>query len=224
MKDIIVNKYPKSAFAEAIKSIKTNLKFSSINNEIKTILVTSSVAGEGKSFITANLAAIYANSNEKTLIIDCDLRRGTQKNIFDLSVSSKNGLSNLLIDKDWKKKLEKYINKTKIENLDVMTSGIFPSNPSALLESKKMNDIVEELKSQYSYIIIDTPPVIGINDAPILSRLADTVIIVSRAKKATVDMLEETKEILSRVNVNIAGVVLNRKSKIKNYNNNYYLD
>ena len=116
MKEIIVNNYPKSSVTEAIKTIRTNLRFSSVGGKFKTILITSSMAGEGKSFVSANLAATYANGGDKVLLIDCDLRRGRQQKLFGINGSTKLGFSNLLIDSKWKTKLNEYI----IQNIDYM--------------------------------------------------------------------------------------------------------
>ena len=224
MTELIVNNYPKSSVTEAIKTVRTNLRFSSIENDIKTILVTSSMSGEGKSFISANLAASYANSNEKVLLIDCDLRRGRQKEIFKLKTKTGHGFSNLLIDNHNRINIKDYISKTSIKNLDVLTTGSYPPNPTVLLESSKIEKIINILKENYDYIILDTPPVTGLTDTLILSRLADIVLIVARAKKTTLELLENTKEALETVNANIAGVILNRvdKKDSKYYKNYYY--
>ena len=223
MKELIVHNYPKSSVTEAIKAVRTNLRFSSINDKIKTILVTSSVAGEGKSFVSANLASTFATSTEKVLLIDCDLRRGRQKDLFGLHGTSRTGLSNLLIDADWKKNLNTYIHKTEVPNLDIIPTGSTPPNPSVLLESEKIETIVSELKKKYDVIIFDTPPVGGLTDALVMTRLADVVLIVARAKKTTLELLESTKEALETVNANIAGVILNRVDKKDNkYYKNYY--
>lgn len=224
MKEIIVNNYPKSSVTESIKTIRTNLRFSAINKRIKTILITSSIPGEGKSFISANLASTYATSKEKVLLIDCDLRKGRQQEIFNINTNSSLGLSNLLIDETWNKNLDKYIQSTKINNLDILTTGSLPPNPSVLLESKKLEEVIEELKKTYDTIIFDTPPVIGVTDTLILSRLADVVIIVANSKNTTIELLETTKTTLENVQANIAGVILNRVDKKDNkyYKNNYY--
>lgn len=226
MKELIVNSYPKSSVTEAIKTIRTNLRFSSVNKKIQTILITSSISGEGKSFISANLAVDYANSKEKVLLIDCDLRKGRQQELFNVITSSRMGFSNLLIDDNWKKNLKEYIHSTEIKNLDILTTGTIPPNPSVLLESSKIEKVIDELKKQYDVIIFDTPPVTGLTDTLILSRLADVVLIVARAKKTTLELLENTKKALENVNANIAGVVLNRVDKYDNkyYNNYYYTD
>ena len=219
MNEILINRYPKSSVTEAIKTVRTNLKFSSINKKIQTILITSSVANEGKSFISANLAASFATNTEKVLLIDCDLRRGRQLQIFENGTESPLGLSNLLIDDNWEKNLKKYIKPTEVYNLDVLTTGSMPPNPSALLESKKIEKVVEHLKEKYDIIIFDTTPVIGLTDALVMTRLADTVLIVARAKKTSMETLEATKEALENVNANISGIILNR---VENSNNKYY--
>lgn len=224
MKEIIVNNYPKSSVTEAIKTIRTNLRFSSVGGKFKTILITSSMAGEGKSFVSANLAATYANGGDKVLLIDCDLRRGRQQKLFGINGSTKLGFSNLLIDSKWKTKLNEYINKTEVSNLDVLTTGSIPPNPTVLLESSKIEEVMKELKTKYDLIILDTPPVTGLTDTLILSRLSDIVLIVARAKKATPEFLSNTKESLEAVHANIGGVILNGldKSDSKYYKNYYY--
>ena len=223
MKELIVHNYPKSSLTEAIKAVRTNLRFSSVNEKVRTILLTSSIAGEGKSFVSANLATTFAEGGEKVILIDCDLRRGRQKEIFGLHRTSRTGLSNLLIDKDWKNNLKQYIHKTEIKNLNIIPTGSTPPNPSILLESNKMEQIVEELKKQYDIVIFDTPPVGGLTDALIMTRLSDIVLIVARAKKTTLELLENTKQALTNVNANIAGVILNQVDKKDNkYYKNYY--
>lgn len=221
MKEVIVNSYPKSSVTEAIHAIKTNLRFSSINKKIKTILVTSSIAGEGKSFISANLATTFATSTEKVLLIDCDLRKGRQNKVFELEEEQKLGLSNLLIDENWEKNIDNYISKTKVENLDLLTTGAIPPNPTTLLESEKLDQILAQISSKYDIIILDTPPLMGLSDALILTRLVDTVLVVARAKKTTMELLENTINSLKNVNANIAGIILNR---IKVKQNKYYKD
>lgn len=223
MEELVVKKYPKSSITEAIKNIKANLRFSSINEKVKTILITSSVSGEGKSFISANLAATYAGPNSKVLLIDCDMRRGRQKNLFNIKNYDHLGLSNLLIDEMWVFNLKKYVHNTDIPNLDVIANGSIPPNPNILLESIKIENVMEELKKKYDIIILDAPPVTGLADALILSRLADAVIIVARAEKATFEMLEATKNALENVNANIVGAILNGVSKTaKSMYNGYY--
>jgi capsular exopolysaccharide synthesis family protein len=223
MREVLVNRYPKSSVTEAIKIVRTNLKFSSVNSKIQTILITSSVANEGKSFVSANLAASFANNTENVLLVDCDLRRGRILELFTGSREPTLGLSNLLIDNNWKKNLQNYIRKTDVYNLDILTTGSIPPNPGILLESKKIEEVIKYLRGKYNIIIFDTPPVIGLNDALSVSRLADTALIVARSKKTSIVTLEATKEALENVNVPIAGIILNRvDTKNKNYYKNYY--
>ena len=119
MKELVVNNYPKSSITEAIKTIKTNLTFSTLNNNLKTILVTSSTIGEGKSFISANLAISFANSDKKVLLIDCDLRKGRQQQIFELVMEEEKGLSNLLIDNNYIKSITKpAVNQASFTTVD----------------------------------------------------------------------------------------------------------
>ena len=226
MNELIVNNYPKSSVTEAIKTVRTNLRFSAVEKSIKTILVTSSMSGEGKSFISANLAASYANGNERVLLIDCDLRRGRQKDLFNLHTKSHLGFSNLLIDSGKRINIKEYINRTNIRNLDVLTAGTYPPNPTVLLESKKIEEIINILKENYDLIILDTPPVTGLTDTLILTRLADIVLIVARAKKTTPELLLNTKNSLEKVNASIGGVILNGIDKLdsKYYKNYYYTE
>lgn len=221
MLEVIVNNYPKSSLAEDLKAIKTNLKFSSINKKNQVILLTSSVSGEGKSFIAANLAALYANSKEKVLLIDCDLRMGRQHRIFGLD--SDMGVSNLLVSEDGLDNINDYIQKSKIKNLDVLPAGTIPPNPTVLLESVKMENLLVTLREKYDVIILDSVPVIGFTDSLLLSKLVDTTLIVAKAKKTTKDMLENTKNSLDMVGANIAGVILNNAKRNKNkYYGRYY--
>lgn len=204
--ELIVLNDPKSRISEAVKSIKTNLQFASIDKNVKTIMITSSMPGEGKSFIAANLASAFANSDINVLLIDCDLRKGRQHQIFD--VSNVKGLSNLLID-DIKNR-NKYIMKTKIDNIKVLPSGIVPPNPGELLGSKKNKDLMQKLRTEYDLIILDCPPVNGLADALVITSLADSVIIVCAQNKTKTSLLNEAKKALTQVNAKITGVVINK--------------
>lgn len=210
MKEIIIKDYPKSPIAEAIKTVKMNLYFSSLDKKNKTILITSSKANEGKSFIAANLAVSCASYEKKVLLIDCDLRRGRQNRIF--SLSEKEGLSNLISDDDWEETMYSYLQKTKFENLDILSSGDFPKDSTSFLESSKLEKIINKLKSEYDLIILDSTYVNNLPDALILTRLSDDVLIVAHAKKTTIESLEETKKSLEKVKANIIGVILNHIS------------
>lgn len=204
--ELIVDRDPKSPLSEAIKNIRTNLQFSSVDEQVKNILVTSSTSGEGKSFVTANLAIAFAKLGSKVLIVDCDMRLGRQHEIFGLSNTV--GLSNLLID-DVDKKYSAYIQKTEIKNVSVLTRGIVPPNPSELLASEKNKHLIEILKLNYDYIIWDGVPITGLTDSRIMAGLVDKIVIVSSYKKTPIELLKTSAAALEKFNNKIAGVVLN---------------
>ncbi len=220
MNELIVATNPKSSIAEAIKTIRTNLQFSSVDDKVKSILVTSSFSGEGKSFVTANLAVAFAQAGTKVLIVDCDLRRGRQHNIFH--VENLEGLSNLLID-DVEKKYKHYIKKTRYENIYVLPMGIVPPNPSELLASDKNKQLVEILAKNYDLVIYDGVPVGGLTDSIIMDDLVDKIVIVSAYKQTPIELLNNTKKNLEKFSDKIAGVVLNKYPATKDhYYSNYY--
>lgn len=220
MNELIVATNPKSSIAEAIKTIRTNLQFSSVDDKVKSILVTSSFSGEGKSFVTANLAVAFAQAGTKVLIVDCDLRRGRQHNIFH--VENLEGLSNLLID-DVEKKYKHYIKKTRYENIYVLPMGIVPPNPSELLASDKNKQLVEILAKNYDLVIYDGVPVGGLTDSIIMADLVDKTVIVSAYKQTPIELLNNTKKNLEKFSDKIAGVVLNKYPATKDhYYSNYY--
>ena len=214
--ELIVQNDPKSNVAEALRIVRTNLQFSSVDEKLKTILVTSSVPGEGKSFISSNLAVTFAQNNSKVLLVDCDMRKGRLHKIFNLS--NDKGLSNLLID-DINTDIKKYIKKTDIENLSIITMGSMPPNPSELLASAKSKVVIQMLKNKFDYIIFDGTPVTGLTDSIIMASLVDKVAIVSSIGDINVEILENTKQALSNVNANIAGVIANKTPLV---NSNYY--
>ena len=218
--ELIINSDPKSAMSESIRTLRTNLQFSSVDKKVKTILVTSSVPGEGKSFIAANLACAFANSGSKVLLVDCDIRKGRQHRIF--ASHNKKGLSNLLLD-DVRAVYSEYINETPINNLSVIFKGMTPPNPSELLNSDKNKQLISILSENYDVVIFDGAPIVGIPDSLIMSTLVDGVIIVTACKETSISILEDTKRNLQNVNANILGVVLNRVTgKNSKYYGNYY--
>ncbi len=221
MKDeLVIFNRPKSNISEDIRTIRTNLQFTSNIDESKVLLVTSSIPGEGKSFISSNLAAAFAGTGETTLLIDSDLRLGRVHKIF--GISNKKGLSNLLVEKDVID-CQEYIKKTEIENLYIMTRGTVPPNPSELLNSNNARRITDFLREKFDHIIVDGVPVNGLPDSLIVYDMVDKVIIVAAAGYTKVDELNDTKKALEKIDANIAGVVVNRTSKAKRGKySNYY--
>lgn len=209
---------PKSYFAESIRTIRTNLQFFSVDKELKTIVVTSPTAGEGKSTVSANLAVALAQNNKKVILIDGDIRKSVVHTIFD--VNNLKGLSNLLLDID---KYHNYISKTFVEGLDVITSGPVAPNPSELLHSNAMNTLIDDLSSEYDYVVIDSAPVGLVTDGAVLAAKADGTILVCAQNETDKRILERAKNHLDSVNAHILGVVMN-KVPIKGtpYYQNYY--
>lgn len=216
--ELLVQKYPKSVVSESIKTLRTNLQFSSVDSELKTILVTSSIPGEGKSFISANLAISFTQTDKKVLIVDCDMRKGRQHRIFKLSNTK--GLSNLLIDDMTNYK--DYINKTSIKNLYIITRGTVPPNPSELLNSNKNSELIKILRSKFDIIIFDGVPCNGLPDSIIMSKLVDKVLIVSSESVTPRSVLESTKKQLKNVEAPVAGDVLNNVNRKNSKYGKYY--
>ena len=217
--ELVIENKPKSNISEEIRTVKTNIQFISTDESIKTLLITSSIPGEGKSFISSNLACAFAQSDERVLLIDCDLRLGRVHKIF--GVSNEKGLSNLLVNKDFSCK--SYLQKTEINNLYVLSRGTVVPNPSELLNSEKMKSLIEFLKENFDRIIFDGVPINGLPDSLIMATLADRVILITSCNYTKIDELTKAKKALETVGANISGVVVNRTSKLnKNKYNSYY--
>ena len=204
-KELIANETPNAITSECIRNLRTNLQFSSIDTELKAVLVTSTVPGEGKSYISANLAISFAQTGKKVLLIDCDLRKGRQHEIFN--IKNNKGLSNMLIDSN-SDKLE-YFYKTKIKNLFITPRGTCPPNPSELLNSGKNAKFIELAKEQFDIIILDGAPCSGLSDSLILGSLVDEVILISSDNYTPKTELKNVKKSLENVGAKIAGCVIN---------------
>ncbi len=211
--------HPKSSVSEAIKTIRTNLQFSSVDEPIKSILITSSVSGEGKSFISSNLALSFAQSGLKILLVDCDMRCGRIHTIFNLP--NEKGLSNLLLD-DINKKTNSYIQKTEYDNLSVLTMGIVPPNPTELLASEKNKKLTKLLEEKYDLVIYDGIPMLDLTDSLVMADLVDKIVIVSSYKQTPIELLKNAIKSLDKFRNKIAGVVVNKMPNNKNKYNNYY--
>lgn len=220
--ELIVYKRPKSTISEDIRTIRTNLEFSLVDDDAKIIMVTSSVPGEGKSFISSNLSIAFAQNNKKVLLIDCDLRLGRAHKIFE--VSNKKGLSNLIVKLDEDIDYKEYIQKTEIKDLYVLPRGVVPPNPSELLSSERFSKLINDLRKVFDCIILDSVPVNGLSDALVISKNADKVIIVSKYGSTDVADLENTKKLLQNVGAKLAGVVINNVPKARSKYGNYYYE
>ena len=218
--EIIVDNNPKSSVAEAIRIIRTNLEFSGVDKKKHSVLITSSVPSEGKSFISTNLATAFAQNGSKVLLMDCDMRKGRLHKIFN--IVNDRGLSNLLLE-NVETKFSSYIKKTNIENLYLLPKGVVPPNPSELLNSPKTKVLLRTLSDRFDYIILDGTPVNGLTDSLILTKYVDKTVIVASLNYTKTSDLEFTKKSLMSVGADIAGVIVNKTQDIHgNYYGNYY--
>ena len=220
--ELILKNNPKSIISEDFRTVRTSLDFSLVGKNNNSLVLTSTVPNEGKSFVSANLAIAFANTGKKVLLVDADMRLGRQHEIFELSNQA--GLSNLLVETAGDR-LRKYVQKTEIENLSVVTRGVTPPNPAELIDSKQMEKFIATVKSKYDYVIIDSAPVYNLADSLIISKKADRTMIVCRANKTNINHVKDGLKSLQAIDANIAGVILNQipLEKRTGYYNQYYL-
>lgn len=192
---------------ESFRILRTNIQFSSIDNPLKTLLVTSAVEKEGKTTIAANLAASFAKLGKKTLLVDCDLRKPGIHKIFNLK--REEGLSKLLLTGG---QIDDFAKKTEIENLYVMCAGPIPPNPTELLSSHKMDKIVNEMREKFDMVIVDSPPSVSVPDPVIMGSKCDGAVMVISAGKVPRELYIEAKKFLEKANVKIIGTVMNNLS------------
>ena len=196
--------------SEAFRTLRTNLTFAQKNRNISSILVTSSYSGEGKSYISSNLAIALAKSNKKVLVIDADMRKGRQNSIF--RVANSNGLSNALIEINnmTVEKLSSYIKTTSIPNIHIITSGDRPTNPSELVSSSKMAKLLSIVNEIYDFVVIDGTPSILVADSVAISKFVDSVLIVTAYKSTKIDNVQKMKKMFENVGSQITGVIINK--------------
>ena len=225
-KELIVHKNPKSPNSEIFRTLRTNIQFMNTNKKLKTLLVTSTFPGEGKSWVASNLAVTFAQAGKKVILIDADMRKGRQYRIFE--ISPKPGLSNYLseteIDENGKatKNAGEYVQETGVENLYVIAAGNVPPNPSELLVSPQMLKLLEDLKEICDLVIIDGTPCELVADSIILSRIVDSCIIITAHKITKKDALERVIKNIRNVGGKLAGVVINKVPVSKGYGQKYY--
>ena len=209
----VMEKAPKSIDAEAYRSLRSNIEYSSFDDEYRVIVVTSSVPGEGKSTTSGNLAIASAQSGNSVLLVDCDMRKPSIHKKFKISNAA--GTAELLLRK---KLFEEVANKYN-ENLTIITAGKIPPNPSEMLASRAMTAFIEEMKKEFKYIILDTPPLQAVTDAQVLSTKADGVLLVIRAGSTKREMVLNSVDLIKKVQGKVIGTVLNG---VENKKNNYY--
>ena len=224
--EIIDKKDIKSYANECINTIRTNILYMNVTKNAKSILITSCTPGEGKSWVSANIATSFSDINKKVLLIDADLRKGRASKIF--GINNHEGLAEYLYsmtgnDKNDLELAKKYIKETKIPNLHILTNGSIPQNPSELLASNNMKELMKLLKNTYDIIIVDAPPTKLVTDSVILSTIVDSTALVIHSSKTRVNDLKDASKSINLVGGEIIGAILN-KVKISGtaYKKNYY--
>jgi capsular exopolysaccharide synthesis family protein len=205
--DLAVFNKPKSALSESFRAIRSSLQFLYKKQEIdgaKTLMITSSVSGEGKTFCSLNIATVFALSEKKTVIIGLDLRK---PKLFDeFNLTNEVGIVNYLIKQ---KNVDEIINHTHIPFLDVIISGPIPPNPAEMIMSDRMKDLIDELKQKYDYIILDTPPVGIVSDALELAQYSDVVLYIVRQNFTKKEMITSLNNRVKRGELNNTSIILN---------------
>ena len=207
---------PKSPISEQYRTIRTNIQYSTVDKNVKTLMVTSSGPGEGKSTTVANLAVTFAQQGKKVLLVDADMRKPTVHYTFNQTNTF--GMTSVLTKQV---SLEEAISETSVENLYVLTSGPIPPNPSELLSSKSMEQIFQTSENLFDIVLFDTPPLLAVTDAQILANRCEGTVLVVYSGKTEKDQLLKAKELLDSAQSKLLGVVVNNK-KIQDTNYYYY--
>lgn len=218
---LIVRDDPKAVGSEAFRTLRTNLQFTSPDRELKTILITSVGPGDGKSTVSANLAVAWAQSGSRVVLVGCDLRKPVIHQIFPMANAP--GLTGHLTGKA---SLEEVIKPSQIKGLDIIPAGPVPPNPAELLQSKAMENVLNDLRETYDVVILDGAPVVAVTDSAILASKTDGTVLVVRAHQVPKDVAIHAKNLLEQANANILGVILNavRPQDQKNYQYYYYYE
>lgn len=202
--NLITLSQPRSAAAEAYRSLRTNLMFSSVENPIHTLLVTSAAHDDEKSLTLANLAVTFAQGGNITILVDADLRQPKQHEIWDIDNS--HGLSGMMLNDDAISNPP--LRATEVDNLQIITSGEQPPNPADLLGGRRMDAIIAALKERADYVIFDSPPILAATDAALLGIKLDGALLAVRAGDTRRDHTAQARQALERVHVRIVGAVL----------------
>ncbi len=212
---VIVATSPRTVIHEAYQMLQANLKFISLDKKVRSIVVTSSVTGEGKTEVAANLAAVMAQVGRRVLLVDADMRKPSQHHLWGLINSI--GLSNVTVGENT---FETSVHKIT-DNLSVLTSGVMPPNPLALIDSERMTNFIEMLSMNYDYVVFDTPPLVGTAESAVLSQMVDGVLLVVRPGLVDSGSANAAKSLLERSEANVLGIVAN-SINVKHEPNNYF--
>ncbi|WP_321212258.1 CpsD/CapB family tyrosine-protein kinase [Guptibacillus hwajinpoensis] len=214
---LVTHLNPKSPVAEQYRTIRTNIQFASINEQIQTYMVTSPMAGEGKTTTITNLAVVMAQQEKKVLIIDADTRKPSVHYAFQRN--NIKGVTNVLTGQ---LSLKGAVIPTAVPNLDILASGPIPPNPSELLASPQMEQLLKEACRHYDIVLVDTPPVLIVSDAQIMANRCQGSILVVNSGKTESDSANQAKDALIHAKAKLLGVVLNRKNKRRDKTFYYY--
>jgi capsular exopolysaccharide synthesis family protein len=214
---LITEHNPRSPISEGYRMLRTNIEFSTINQKLQIIMVTSSKPGEGKSTTCANMAVAFAQASKRVLLIDADLRKPSQHFIF--GTSNRNGLTTALLEG---KDVQEMVQHTGIDNLYIIHAGPTPPNPSELLSSRQMSELLASARGMYDVIIIDTPPIMSVTDAQIVATQSDGVVLVIDSGQVKKGSVLKAKASLEHVNAKLIGVVLNNINRKTASSYSYY--
>lgn len=206
---------PSSVIAEQFRTIRTNIQFSMVDQELKTLAITSAGPGAGKSTIAANLAVTFASQGKKVLLVDADMRKPTVHKTFRLP--NHDGLTTLLTEKNIQ--ISNIAHRVPSEGLFIITSGVIPPNPSELLASKRMDYLMNEFEKSFDLIIFDLPPVVAVTDAQVMASKVDGTIFVIPKGLTNKEMVLQSKDLLEKVHANVIGAIFNR---VELSGDNYY--
>ena len=196
---------PRSTISEAFRTLRTNQEFSSLDKPIRSMVVTSASPEEGKSTALANLAVTLAQAGKKVILVDCDLRRPSLHQIF--GVRSTPGFTDMMRDDALMNKPP--LQETPVANLSLLSSGTLPPNPSELLASRRMSEVIAALQQQADMVLFDAPPIIAVTDAAVLASKVDAVLLVVSAGKTKREHAKKAKALLDKVNAHLIGTILN---------------
>ena len=215
--EFIVAKKPDASASEAYRALRTRIKFSKIDKEsLKTILITSPTSQEGKTTTSINLAGSFAQANFKTIILDADLRKPRIHSVFNQKRFP--GFTDYFFGQAT---FDEILRKSEVNNLDFITAGTIPPNPSEIIGSTQMESFLEKLKSEYDYIVIDSPPVIAVTDSEILSSMVDGTILVVSANNTEMELMEKAVQLINHDRSSFLGVVLNNFTYRSGYGSYY---
>ncbi|MGR3766045.1 CpsD/CapB family tyrosine-protein kinase [Rossellomorea sp. NS-SX7] len=213
---LITKTDPKSPISEQYKTIRTNINFSSVDRDLRSIMVSSSGPGEGKSTTAANLAVVFAQQGKSVLLVDADMRKPTAHYTFNLTNTF--GFTTVLTRQ---KTLREVVHPSDVDHLDLLTCGPVPPNPAELLSSRSMEEFLVDAYGDYDLIIFDTPPVLAVTDAQVLANQCDGTVLVISSGTTEIESAQKAKDLLQATKGKLLGVVLNNR-EVKDTSYYYY--